>query len=446
MALLDRYDVPVPRYTSYPTVPVWQESREKGERWLEHAAAAYRRKAAISLYLHLPYCESLCTYCGCNKHITKNHLVERPYLEALLLEWEQYRQVLGSKPVIRELHLGGGTPTFFSPENLSWFMRELRQRATFLPEADLSFEAHPSSTTAAHLEALREVGFNRLSLGVQDFDQKILATIHRFQTDEQITNICSKARSLGYRSINFDLIYGLPGQTGEHIELNFERVASLKPDRIAFYSYAHVPGVAPSQRAYSEADLPSPEEKYALYQQGQKALRQLGYQHIGMDHFALPKDDLSKSARNKTLHRNFMGYTPAHTELSIGLGASAISDSWTAFAQNEKKIKDYLYRVRKQEKLPVFKHHFLTLREQATRKMLLELICHFQLDELDQPWRLSAAQEQELLQMEKDGLLKRFPRQIKVTERGRGYIRNICALFDFHYQAQKGKGQFSRAI
>lgn len=446
MALLTRYDVPVPRYTSYPTVPVWTESREEGDRWLEHATAAYRRKAAISLYLHLPYCEKLCTYCGCNKHITKNHLVERPYLEALLLEWEQYRRVLGDKPILRELHLGGGTPTFFSPENLRWFMEELRQRATFLPEADLSFEAHPDSTTTEHLEALRAAGFNRLSLGIQDFDQEILATINRFQTEAQIESITQKARALGYRSINYDLIYGLPGQKAAHIDYNFARVTALQPDRIAFYSYAHVPGLAPSQRAYSEEDLPQPAEKYALFQQGQKALKDLGFQHIGMDHFALPTDDLSKSARDQSLHRNFMGYTPAHTELSIGLGASAISDSWTAFAQNEKKIKDYLLRVRKKKELPVFKQHFLSLREQTTRKMLLELICHFRLDEFKKPWNLGKAQQQELEQMEKDGLLKRFPHQIKVTERGRVYIRNICALFDFHYQEQQRKGQFSRAI
>jgi oxygen-independent coproporphyrinogen-3 oxidase len=346
---------------------MWDTESTNGTRWLQHVRASFNRNKEISLYIHLPYCESLCTYCGCNKHITKNHLVEKPYIGAVLKEWSLYVQALGELPIIKEIHLGGGTPTFFSPENLELLVKGLKKLSQASENCDMSFEAHPSSTSYEHLAQLRKIGFNRLSVGVQDFDENILRTIHRFQTIKQVRDVVNQARELGYKSVNFDLIYGLPGQTLEHITANMKEVESLKPDRIAFYSYAHVPTVKPGQRAYSEADLPKGREKLLLYQRGKAMLLKMGYADIGMDHFALERDAIFKSMKRKSLHRNFMGYTPYHTELSIGLGASAISDSWTAYAQNEKSVKGYLQQIRESAELPIIKNHFLTEEDQRIR-------------------------------------------------------------------------------
>ena len=241
-----------------------------------------------------------------------------------------------------------------------------------------SFEAHPFSTTEAHLETLFDLGFNRLSLGIQDFDPKILSLINRFQTEEQVEQIVKQARRIGYESINFDLIYGLPQQNEGNIHRNLDWVSRLKPDRIAFYSYAHVPGVAPSQRAYSEDDLPKGEAKWNLYQVGAEGFLRIGYQEIGMDHFALPGDALALSASKHQLHRNFMGYTPHHTKLAIALGASSISDAWSGFVQNEKKLKDYLRRVHAEDLPPISKSHYHTEEDLRIRAKLLHLICHFE--------------------------------------------------------------------
>ncbi len=444
--LLEKYNVAVPRYTSYPTVPMWDTESTNGTRWLQHVRASFNRNKEISLYIHLPYCESLCTYCGCNKHITKNHLVEKPYIGAVLKEWSLYVQALGELPIIKEIHLGGGTPTFFSPENLELLVKGLKKLSQASENCDMSFEAHPSSTSYEHLAQLRKIGFNRLSVGVQDFDENILRTIHRFQTIKQVRDVVNQARELGYKSVNFDLIYGLPGQTLEHITANMKEVESLKPDRIAFYSYAHVPTVKPGQRAYSEADLPKGREKLLLYQRGKAMLLKMGYADIGMDHFALERDAIFKSMKRKSLHRNFMGYTPYHTELSIGLGASAISDSWTAYAQNEKSVKGYLQQIRESAELPIIKNHFLTEEDQRIRLHILNLICHFETDWLGESNPELFENNPELVQLEKDGLIRRFPYQIKVTELGKSFIRNICKALDLRMKSSSKEAVFSKAV
>jgi len=444
--LLKKYDVPVPRYTSYPTVPLWDTEHTDADRWMEHVQMSFAKNKEISLYIHLPYCEALCTYCGCNKHITKNHLVEVPYVNAVLKEWKMYTSRLSEKPLIREIHLGGGTPTFFAPENLQKLIEGLLADAEVAERHDFSFEAHPNSTTYEHLATLRKLGFNRVSIGVQDFDAEIMRIINRFQTIEEIRKVTLQARELGYTSINFDLIYGLPRQTAEHIATNLALLKEMLPDRIAFYSYAHIPDVKKAQRAYSEADLPMGTEKLNLYLQGKVGLEKLGYKDIGMDHFALPGDELYQSFENGKLHRNFMGYTPFHTNLCIALGASSISDSWTAYAQNEKTVKEYLLRIKNEDMPPIIKTHFLTEEDQELRRKILNLICHDETNWFDNRSAFSFEMQTKFLAMEADGLIKVFPHQIKVTQKGKNFIRNICRVLDARMDRHQKKVTFSKAV
>jgi oxygen-independent coproporphyrinogen-3 oxidase len=339
--LLFKYNTPGPRYTSYPTVPYWQKTPPTQENWQKLAADAFQisnEKEGISLYIHLPFCESLCTYCGCNTRITVNHAVETKYINAVLKEWEMYLATFGEqKPVIREIHLGGGTPTFFSPEHLKILNLGLLKDAIVHPKAQFSFEAHPGNTTEAHLQTLFEVGFRRISIGVQDFNPIVLAIINRQQSYEQVKWLTLRAREIGYTSVNYDVVYGLPFQKACYMMETMHRVVQLKPDRIAFYSYAHVPWIKPGQRNFTEKDLPDADKKMAIYETGRNVLELAGYQDIGMDHFSLQTDSLYKAQQESRLHRNFMGYTDMHTRLLIGLGASAISDSWDGYVQNEKK-------------------------------------------------------------------------------------------------------------
>lgn len=446
LSILQKYNVPVPRYTSYPTVPYWKTENTSARQWMNHVLQCFEKENALSLYVHLPYCESLCTYCGCNKHITKNHLVERPYINAVLKEWKMYTTRFPYKPKVKEIHFGGGTPTFFSAENLKYLVEGLLAAADIEGDVSFSFEAHPNSTTHEQLRVLNKLGFKRVSIGVQDFDAKIMKTINRHQTEEEVERVTAWARELGY-AINYDLIYGLPNQTMENLRYNLKKIAQLKPSRIAFYSYAHVPGVAPGQRAYGEENLPPTAEKLQMYQMAVEELKNLGYQHIGMDHFALPHDDLSRSMNARNLHRNFMGYTHMHTELCIALGASAISDSWTAYAQNEKKLKNYFRRIKEEDLPPVVKNHFLTDAEQATRKLILELICNLEIKLEDHKMQLNEADRAQLLTLQKDGLIVCKATHLKVTERGRHFLRNICAVFDRCLQAEKlQKPTFSKAV
>ncbi len=446
--LLNKYNVPAPRYTSYPTVPYWQAEPPTQSAWVKTVQKAFSENNEISLYIHLPYCESLCTYCGCNKRITKNHSVELPYIESVLKEWKMYLEILSGKPLIREIHLGGGTPTFFSPENLHYLLNNIIQDAEVVEEHAFSFEAHPASTTREHLQTLADFGFQRISIGVQDFDNEILKIINRHQSYEQVKNAVDMSRELGYESVNFDLIFGLPLQTPENIYSNFEKLKTLKPERIAFYSYAHVPWVKPSQRAYSEKDLPLGAEKRALYELGRELLEKMDYHEIGMDHFALPNDELYIAFKNGTLHRNFMGYTPFSTELNLALGASSISDSWYAFVQNEKKIEDYQQRISNAE-FPIIKGHLLNSEDQIIRRHILNIMCQFKTT-----WKNNEEQCDALLaglerlgELEADGLVERLPFQLKVTEKGSMFIRNICMALDARYWAKKPEGVlFSQVV
>ncbi len=440
--LLTKYDQPVPRYTSYPTLPFWDKEVPDVEVWKKKVIEAFRKDRAISLYIHLPFCESLCTYCGCNKRITKNHQVEDPYIESVLKEWRMYLDLLPGKPLIREIHLGGGTPTFFAPERLKYLIENILKGTEITEEVSFSFEAHPSSTTYEHLAALRECGFRRISLGVQDFSDKIMKVINRFQTVGQIRQVTQWARDLGYESVNYDLIYGLPFQTEGNIRTNVELLKELRPDRIAFYSYAHVPWIKPSQRAYSEADLPDKYAKRELYELGRDLLEGEGYVDIGLDHFSLPSDELHIAMKNGSLHRNFMGYTPHSTRLSIGLGASSISDTWHAYAQNEKGIEKYQERIQNGE-FPLIKGHFLTHTDQFIRRRILDIMCHYETS-WETPLQYSPILRHSLDRLQalaNDGLITFDDHSLHVTEAGKPFIRNICLALDTHYWASKPKEQ-----
>lgn len=428
--LIRKYNVAGPRYTSYPTVPFWSETPTV-EQWLHCVNDQLKNDRSVSLYIHLPFCESLCTYCGCNTRITVNHAVEGPYISAVLKEWKMYVDKMEETPIIREIHLGGGTPTFFSAENLDRLMSGIFSIAEKAPDIECSFEAHPQNTNEEHLRLLYDWGFRRISFGIQDFDPEVQRIINRKQSFEKISDITKLAREVGFTSINYDLIYGLPRQTKDSVIDTIQKVKLLNPDRIAFYSYAHVPWIKPGQRSFTEKDLPQGTEKSILYEVGKSLLEESGYIEIGMDHFALKSDSLFDAMRNGSLHRNFMGYTSGRNQLLIGLGVSSISDSWTAFAQNVKTIEQY-YKLLEENTFPIFKGHLLNNEDLIIRKHILNIMCNFETD-----WKDISTQFAELDQvidalkeLESDGLVQLTPFHLNVTEKGRAFLRNICMAFD----------------
>lgn len=439
-SLIQKYNVPGPRYTSYPTVPYW-ENEFNAEEWKQSFITAYQnyKNEGISLYIHLPFCESMCTFCGCHKRITKNHKVEQGYIQGVLKEWKLYCSLLHEKPIIAEIHLGGGTPTFFTPENLENLINGIFLYAQDTNKCEMSFEGHPNNTTRNHLETLYKLGFRRVSFGVQDYSEKVQAAINRRQTYSDVAKVTTWARDIGYTSIGHDLIFGLPFQHVEDIVDTIEKTKTLAPDRIAFYSYAHVPWMKGNgQRGFREEDIPKDHEKRILYEIGKNLLKLNGYIEIGMDHFALASDTLYRASENKNLHRNFMGYSSSKTNIMIGLGVSAIGDSWNSFVQNIKSLEDY-YQMLEWNELPIFKGHILTAEDLIIRRHILNLMCNFETswekEELYFP-EIPEVKAQ-LAEMEKDGLLAINESSITVTESGRAFIRNICMAFDLRMKRRK---------
>ncbi len=444
-SLIDKYNIPGPRYTSYPTVPFWEDSSFAAELWQQSVIRSFNESnesEGISIYIHLPFCEQLCTFCACHKRITKQHSVETPYLESVLKEWDLYLELLGTeagrKPKIKELHLGGGTPTFFSPENLKKLLEGIFAKAEIADSPEFSFEGHPNNTTRDHLQTLYDLGFRRCSLGVQDYDPQVQKAINRIQPFENVERVTNWAREIGYKSVSHDLVFGLPFHTWEKMEFTIRKTLELKPDRLAFYSYAHVPWIkGVGQRGFDENDLPSGEEKRQLYENGKKLLEELGYIEVGMDHFALVHDDLYQSMVSGRIHRNFMGYSSSKTQLMIGLGMSAISDSWYAFAQNEKTVEDYQKRVA-EGKIPVFRGHILNDEDLNIRKHILNLMCR-----LETSWDLQTSFPEienalgALKEMEDDGLVEISENSIKITEKGRAFTRNVAMTFDLRMMRNK---------
>ena len=450
--MLQKYNVPGPRYTSYPTVPYWDEATFDYETWidtLKRSFAESNSKEGLSLYIHLPFCENICAFCGCNKQITKNHDVENPYIEAVLKEWALYCNILDEKPFIKEIHLGGGTPTFFSTKNLEELITGIFCYAERAKEYEFSFEGHPNNTSRAHLQKLYDLGFRRVSFGVQDYSEKVQKAIHREQPFHNVAKVTFWAKEIGYTSIGHDLIYGLPFQKIENIIDTIEKTHSLQPDRLAFYSYAHVPWIKGNgQRGFKDEDIPKEEEKRALYEVGKNLLYENDYYEIGMDHFALNTDSLYQSFKNGNLHRNFMGYSSSRTQLMIGLGVSSIGDSWYSFAQNTKVLKEY-YRLLESDKLPIFRGHLLTSEDLIIRKHILNLMCQFETSWEDKSSYLDEIPEIliQLKEIEKDGLIIIQKNGIQVTDAGKPFIRNICMAFDLRLRRKAPKTQlFSMTI
>jgi oxygen-independent coproporphyrinogen-3 oxidase len=437
MTLVEKYNVPGPRYTSYPTVPYWDDNTFSLLKWKESLKKSFNESneaEGISLYIHLPFCESLCTFCGCNKRITKRHEVESPYIVAVLKEWQLYCNLLDEKPKIKELHLGGGTPTFFSPKNLQMLIYGILKNGILSDDYEFSFEGHPNNTTREHLKALYDVGFRRVSYGVQDYNETVQKAIHRIQPFENVKGATENAREIGYTSIGHDLIFGLPFQTIEHVEESIEKTKMLLPDRIAFYSYAHVPWIKGNgQRGFKEANLPSPELKRKQYELGKELLAEIGYIEIGMDHFALQSDTLYQSSEKGKLHRNFMGYTASKTQAMIGLGVSAISDSWYGFAQNVKRIEDY-YKLIEENKSPVFRGHILNHEDLIIRNHILNLMCNNYTSWQEDKMKIPEIPDIiiQLKEMEQDGLIEISSTSIKVLEKGYPFVRNVCMAFDLY--------------
>lgn len=437
ISLIQKYNVPGPRYTSYPTVPFWDLETYDASKWTQTYLQSFQESnqtEGISLYIHLPFCESLCTFCGCHKRITKRHEVESPYIKAVLKEWDLYCETFPEKPIIKELHLGGGTPTFFTPENLKELIDGIFKKADIANEHEFSFEGHPNNTTRKHLQQLYDLGFRRVSYGVQDYSPKVQKAIHRDQSFHNVAKVTFWAKEIGYTSISHDLIYGLPFQTLEDVIDTIEKTKSLSPDRLAFYSYAHVPWIKGNgQRGFNDEDLPKDDTKRMLYETGKKLLEKNGYHEIGMDHFALATDSMYQAFNEKKLHRNFMGYSSSKTQLMIGLGASSISDSWYGFAQNEKSIEDYYARLDKNE-IPVFKGHILTPEDLIIRRHILNLMCHFETSWEDASLYFPELPNTlaQLKEMVLDELVEIKENKMLVTEKGKGFVRNICMAFDLH--------------
>jgi oxygen-independent coproporphyrinogen-3 oxidase len=444
--LFAKYDVPAPRYTSYPTVPFWTDSPTT-DQWIDSLNQAFADEAATwSLYFHLPFCESLCTFCACNTVITRDHKRETGYLDLLATEWNIYRNrvpALVERPLVG-IHLGGGTPTFFSAENLSRILAPIIAHTRIDQNRfEASVEVHPGHTTRDQLAMLRGAGFTRISIGVQDFDPEVQRLVNRHQPYEVTKSITDIARDEGYTSVNYDLIYGLPRQMPDRFRQTVEKTIELRPDRIALYSFARVPWIKPAQRSYKDEDIPVAGEKRALYEIGRQMLSEAGYVEIGMDHFALPHDGMAAAQRQGSLHRNFQGYTERRTSVLLGLGVSAISETPSCFHQNEKAFPVYERRVRNAE-IPTLRGHLLTQEDQQLREQILQFMTKFRVRLTDN----QAADARGFLQpMIDDGLVAISDGTLELTEKGTPFLRNACMFFDRRLRSQEQRPQvFSQAL
>lgn len=434
--LFARYDVAVPRYTSFPPVPHWRATPDTATWLTSMRDALSTETASTSIYVHVPFCEALCTFCGCNTVITRNHAHEDPYVDLVIAELDGY---LAAVPdlrdrTVRQLHIGGGTPTFLAPAVLRRLSDAIQSR---LPrhgaDFEASLEADPRVTTRAHLEALAESGFKRISFGLQDIDPEVQRLVNRRQPLPMTEALCHAARDLGFTSINIDVIYGLPGQTPDSTRVLADALLHLAPDRLAVYGFARVPWIKPAQRKFRDDQVPAGAAKRELAEILRSALLHAGYLEIGLDHYARPQDGLARAAQTGSLHRNFMGYADVRTDVLLGLGVSAISETPTCYHQNEKVLPVYQGRVQAGE-LPTHRGHELSTREQRRRQQILSLMTTFAAP-LD-PGEFDDAASF-LAPLAADGLVVIEPRVLRVTDRGRPFLRNIAAFFDDEYRRER---------
>jgi oxygen-independent coproporphyrinogen-3 oxidase len=436
---MDIKNINVPRYTSYPVITYWtQTKKEHVVDVLSHLKKHPAENA--ELYIHLPFCESLCTYCGCNKYITKNHDVEEVYLQALLREWEFRKNISGIK-TIRNIHLGGGTPTFFSAKNMYKLLHDI---SVYSDIVQGSVEAHPNYTTMEQLKLLFDFGFNKISLGVQDFDLRVQKAIHRMQTPEQTLKIIEEARIIGYKEINIDLVYGLPFQTLTSVEITLEHILQWKPESISYFSYAHVPWKSKAQRGYDENDIPSYETKRKMFDRIAQILTRENYIPIGMDHFTLPEGELARALKKRTLKRNFMGYTATGLYPLVGLGCSSISDLNGLYLQNSPDWKTWC-RQTENDTPAFFKHHFMSEEDACRRDKIMELMCYGEIIQTDYETisRLTGADE--LNYILEHQLADFTENKFRLTEKGKEVIRWVASCFDPYFKSSlHPEKQFSK--
>ena len=451
LELLRRYNVPGPRYTSYPTAPIWKEDFRAADyaRLLEESAGP--SPTPLSLYVHLPFCERLCYFCACTVVITGDHVVEDAYLATLEKEIAWVSERAGRDRPVVQLHWGGGTPTYFAPERLERLTRSLRGAFRFAADAEVGVEVDPRVTSREHLETLRRVGFNRLSLGVQDFDSQVQQSINRIQPYDDTSRLVQAARDLGFDSINMDLIYGLPHQTRESFSATVDAVLAIGPDRLAVYSYANVPWLKKHQKLLEER-LPDERTKFEIFRLALERFTSAGFEYIGMDHFARPDDELSRARRDRTLHRNFQGYTTkAGTDL-IGFGMSAIGSVGAAYLQNRRELPAYTQAV-EQAGSAVFRGFRLSPDDRLRRTVIGNLLCHGVVikREIEQGFPIdfddyfSDALER-LSPCVEDGLVELTREEIRATPLGRIFLRNLAMPFDAHLDASVERPVFSRTL
>ncbi|RRJ84454.1 oxygen-independent coproporphyrinogen III oxidase [Aestuariirhabdus litorea] len=451
--LIKRYEGAGPRYTSYPTAVQFHELFSINE-YRAAAAKSVEKNTPLSLYFHLPFCTHVCYYCGCNKVITKDRTKAIPYLELLHREIEMQAELFSNQQIVEQLHWGGGTPTFLSIEQMQALMAKTRQHFNLVDESegDFSIEIDPREADWSTMNALREMGFNRCSLGVQDLDRKVQKAVNREQSEEATMAIIDAARTLQFQSINIDLIYGLPFQTEASFMKTLERVIEIAPDRLSVFNYAHLPERFMPQRRINAEDLPSSAEKLAIMQNTTERLLEAGYVYIGMDHFARPDDELAIAQESGTLHRNFQGYTThAHCDL-VGMGVSSISQVNGAYSQNHADIKMYMNRIENGE-FAIKRGLEMNQDDFIRQAVISQLICHFELDfsSIEARWNINfadyfAKELQQLQPMAEDGLVALDQNGIEVTGRGRLLIRNICMQFDHYLGQESNKGRFSKVI
>lgn len=448
LALIQKYNYSGPRYTSYPTALEFNQQYDDAA--FRQAIARYPERP-LSLYVHIPFCHRLCYFCGCNKQVTRQQHKAEEYLDVLAVEIRQ-RAPLFAGRIVTQLHWGGGTPTYLNKDQISRLMALLRENFQFADEVETSLEVDPREIELDILDHLRAEGFNRLSMGVQDFNKEVQRLVNREQDEAFIFALIERAKALGFTSTNIDLIYGLPKQTPESFAFTLQRVAELSPHRLSVFNYAHLPTLFAAQRKIKDADLPSPAQKLEILRHTITTLTQSGYQFIGMDHFARPDDELALAQRAGTLHRNFQGYTTQGDTDLLGMGVSAISMIGDSYAQNEKVLKSYYEKVGEQGNA-LWRGLRLTHDDCIRRDVIKSLICNFRLDyaaiEADYgiDCRLYFAEDLRLLApLVQDGLAELHPTGIVVTPKGRLLIRNICMCFDRYLRAKARTQQFSRVI
>lgn len=436
--LAQKYSRPGPRYTSYPTAPNWSKNFRPDD-FHQALQTSNKKGSPLSLYFHIPFCEERCTFCACSVVATKRHEVAKPYLKALEKEIDCVSEVLAPNRSVVQIHWGGGTPTYLSPEQISELFLHIQKHFQLAPNAEVSIEIDPRVTTAEQLTTLRRLGFNRASLGVQDFETAVQKEAGRIQSEEETARIVETGRGLGFESMNMDLVYGLPKQTQKTFQKTIEKVLGLDPDRIALFNFAYVPWMHRHQQKMDEKDFPSPFAKLEMFCQAIQTFEEAGYQFIGLDHFAKKKDELCKAKREGTMYRNFQGYT-THRECDlVGLGVTSISYVDETFAQNAKKLKDYEERVSKTG-LTTQSGLRLSPEDLKRQKTIRELFCH-QKTELDASWQ---REKMALQSFEADGLITLQGNRLTVTPLGRLFLRNIGMVFDTYLK--QGDGKFSKTV